>query len=126
MGVCVCAGCAGRAWVVCGRGCGIVCCMRMSMRRRMVMVLYVAAACAIIIKFVYIFWYFRVHNFNCSCSCKEDTRCEAQGGTGGDNLSACCVASSFAKKLCVPTSLNYVARILKLMNKTTIKSEENK
>lgn len=33
----------------------------------------------------------------------------------GHNLSACCVASSFAKKLSVSTSLNYVARILKLM-----------
>lgn len=46
---------------VSGRGCGIVCCMRMSMRRRkefadgIVRVCIVAAACAIIIKFVYMY-----------------------------------------------------------------------
>lgn len=73
---------------VCGRGCGIVCCMRMSMRRRKEfadgIVCIVAAACAIIIKFVYIFWYFRVQHSNCSCSCKEDTRCGAEEqGRGG-------------------------------------------
>lgn len=44
----------------------------------------------------------------------------------GHNSSACCVASSFAKKLSVPTSLNYVARILKLMKEQQKKCEEYK